>query len=115
MEQKYSHLKEGPEGLVESCNILLTLDDGSALPVHSQVLARCSPLFHGMVNDGTLSSASAEKKTIIPFSGCSREEATSFLSAIYSIRPHEHIDEASALSIARLGDKYGVKVYALCP
>ena len=110
MEENYGYLMEGSEGLFESCDILLILDDGSDLPVHSQVLARCSPLFHGMLNEGTLSSASAAKKIILPFSGCSREEATDFLSVIYSLRPHKYIDVTSALSIARLGDNYGVKV-----
>ena len=114
MEEEYCYLKEGPEGLCESCDILLSLDDGSELPVHSPVLARCSPVFHGMLAEGTLvkSKVTAESRVIVPFSECSREEATSFLSVIYSLRPHEHLDKTSALSVARLGDKYGVKVHA---
>ena len=98
--------------LLKSCDVLLSLDDnnGGYLPAHSQVLARCSPVFRGMVNEGILASASTSERVIVPFSDCTREEAISFLSIVYSLRPHEHVVEASALSVARLGDKYGVKV-----
>ena len=110
MEEDHHHLKEGPDGLHETCDILLSLDDGSTLPVHSQVLARCSPVFHGMLKEGTLSSACPAKKITLPFSGCSRQEATNFLGAIYSLRPLKEVDMACGLAIARFGDKYGVKV-----
>ena len=42
MEDELCYLKEGPEGLRETCDVVLSLDDGSQLPVHSQVIARCS-------------------------------------------------------------------------
>ena len=113
MEDKYYHLQEGPEGLHESCDLLLSLDDGSEVPVHSQVLARCSPVFHGMLKEQLLSKSSAAKKTTVPFGDCSLEVATSFLLAIYSLRPHQQLNKETALTIARLGDKYGVKVCTL--
>ena len=102
------------EDLLKTCDILLVLDDqsGSRLPAHSQVLARCSPVFRGMANEGVLTSTSTSKKVFVPFGDCTREEAISFLSVVYAVRPHEHIYEASALAVARLADKYGVKVYA---
>ena len=93
-------------------NILLILDDGSKLPVHSSVLARCSPLFMEMANEGTLSKAPAGSMVTVPFTDCSQEEATSFLSVLYSLKPHKHINETTGLSIAQIGDKCGVKVYA---
>ncbi len=100
--------------LLNSCDILLSLDDqnGSHLPVHSQVLARCSPVLREMMKKGLLTSATPSQKIIVPFGDCTREEAISFLSIVYSLRPHEYVDETSALSVARLGDKYGVKVCA---
>lgn len=110
MAQEYSYLKEGPEGLLENCDILLCLDDSSKLPVHSSVLARCSPLFNGMANEGALSKATAGSMVTVPFTDCSQEEATSFLSALYSLKPQKHINETTNLSIARLADKCGVKV-----
>ena len=102
------------EDLLETCDILLRLDDqnGSHLPVHSQVLTRCSPVFRGMAKEGLFTRASTSEKVLVPFSDCTREEAISFLSVVYAVRPHEHVKEASALSVARLSDKYGVKVYA---
>ena len=110
MEFGNTYLDEGPEYLFESCDMKLSLDDGTRMPVHSQVLARCSPVFHGMVAGGTVKTPTAEKMVTVPFGDCSRQEATKFLSAIYSLNPRKHIDEASAFSIARLGDRYGVKV-----
>ncbi len=51
----------------------------------------------------------------VPFVECSREEATKFLSVLYSLEPHMHIGEASGLSIACLGDRYGMEVRAVQP
>ena len=95
MEEEYIYLREGPEGLCQSCDILLILDDGSKLPVHSSVLARCSPLFNEMANEGTLSKAPAGSMVTVPFTDCSQEEATSFLSVLYSLKPHKHINETT--------------------
>ena len=104
------YLAAGPVDLQESCDVLLKLDDGTELPVHSHVLARCMSVFSGMVAGGPLSKASAENVVSVPFSECSAEQATRFLSAIYSFKASEYIDNESALSIARLSHKYGVEV-----
>ena len=110
MGSKQPYLAQGPQDLLNSCDILLKLDDGTELPAHSQVLARCMPVFSGMVDGGPLSNASAENIVSVPFSECSLEEASRFLSAIYFFRAYEHIDDVCALSVARLSHKYGVKV-----
>ena len=105
------YLAEGPKDLLDSCDILLKLDDGSELPAHSQILARFMSVFSGMcVAGGPLIKASAENVVSVPFSECSVEEATSFLSAIYAFRASEHLNKGSALSIARLSHKYGGEV-----
>lgn len=104
------YLATGPVDLLESCDVLLKLDDGTELPVHSQVLARCMSVFSGMVAGGPLSKASSENVVSVPFNECSAEEATRFLSAIYSFSASEYIDNRSALSIARLSHNYGVEV-----
>lgn len=104
------YLAEGPQDLLDSCDVLLKLDDGSELPVHSPVLARCMSVFSGMVAGGPLSNASATDTVSVPFSECSLEEATQLLSALYSVDPSEHITKTSALSISRLSHKYGVEV-----
>ena len=106
--QKY--LASGPLDLLNSCDVLLKLEDGTELPAHSQVLARCMPVFSGMVDGGPLSQASPANIITVPFGECSSEDAGRFLSAVYSFRAHEHIDEHSAVSVARLSHKYGVEV-----
>ncbi len=102
-----SYLGNRPQG---NCDILLKLDDGSMLPAHSQVLASL-PVFAGMLEEGLLSSDSATNDVSVPFSGCSVEEACQFLSAVYSCDAQEHINNGSALSIARLSNKYGEEVW----
>ena len=96
-----------------SCDILLKLDDGNVLPAHSQVLESL-PVFSGMVEEGLLSRGSATNDVSVPFTDCSVEEACRFLSAVYSCDAKEHITDKSALSIARLSNKYGeeVSIYA---
>ena len=111
MEGGRPYLAGGPDDLVESCDVLLKLDDGTELPVHSQVLARCMPVFSGMVAaGGPLADASAKNVISLPFSECSLEEANRFLSATYSYKASEYIDEGSAFSIAQLSHKYGWEV-----
>ena len=112
MKDEHCYLMEGPEGLRETCDVLLNLDDGTQLPVHSPVIARCSPLFHSMLAEGILINTSAASNVALAFGECSQEEAIAFLSVVYSLAPHKHIVKESAMSVARLGDKYGVKVHA---
>ena len=110
METNQRYLASGPQDLRNSCDILLKLDDGTELPAHSQVLARCMPIFSGMLDGGPLSNASATNVVSVPFGECSLEEAAQSLSAIYSFTLYEHISVKAALSIARLSHKYGVEV-----
>ena len=110
MESTYAYFAEGPKCLVNSCDILLKLDDGTKLPAHSPVLARFSPVFAGLLDGGCLSRASREHKVELPMSGCPREEVISFLSVLYSASPDKRIDQASAISTARLADKLGMQV-----
>ena len=95
MPEDHPYLTEGPKSLLNSCDILLSLDDGTELPAHSQVLARCSSIFANMLDDGPLSCASTTNKVAVPFNDCSREEASKFLSAVYSLRFDKNINEAS--------------------
>ena len=118
MEYVDCYLKEYSEVLrefYESCDFLLTLDDGSQLPVHYRIITRCSPLMQETLAKSILADPSAASTRALPFSDCSREEATDFLTVIYALNPHKHITKESALSIARLGHKYGVKVHAQWP
>ncbi len=93
MEGTQPYLAEGSVDLLESCGVLLKLDDGSELPVHSQVLARCMPVFAGMIAPGgPLSKASGENVMSVPFNNFSVSEAKPYtpfelLSSLTKDRP----------------------------
>ena len=114
MESTYDYFAEGPKCLVNSCDILLRLDDhhhdGTRLPAHSHVLARFSPVFAGLLDGGSLSGASREHQVELPVTDCSREEAIPFLSVLYSASPDKRIDQASAMSSAKLAHRFGMQV-----
>ncbi len=112
MQVDYSYLAEVPDGLLSSCDILLKLDDGGELPAHSQILARYSTVFTDMLATGG-GPLSWQRKVDVPLENCTREAAVDFLTVVYSPYPSKHINEASALPVARLADKYGMKV-CLC-
>ncbi len=113
MGSSHPYFAKGQRNPLESCDILLKLDDGTELPAHIQVLARCMPIFDDMLAGGPLAKASVTNVVRVPFSDCSLEEARHFLAAIYSIEASEYIDERSALSSARLSHKDGGEVRSL--
>lgn len=113
MEENQVYFAEVSERLVNSCDIVLKLDDGSALPAHSQIIARFSQVFADMLDGGPLAAALGSAKVDLPLSDCSKEDTLTFLSVIYSPNPRRHIEETSALSTARIAHKYGMKV-GLC-
>lgn len=104
MQGRFTYLAEGPEGLVNSCDRLLKLDDGTRLPAHSPVLARFSPVFAGMLDEGPLSGGSAKSKVDVPLSGCSLDEAM-----LYSADPNKHLI-ASPFATVKVAHKYGMQV-----
>ena len=59
---------------MKSCDIVLKLDGGASLPAHSHLLARFSPVFAGMLDEGPLSGASGKSRVDVPLSGCSQDE-----------------------------------------
>ena len=74
------------------------------------MLARFSPVFSGLLDGGSLSGASREHKVELPMSDCWRKEAVPFLYVLYSASPDKRIDQASAMSTARLADRFGMQV-----
>ena len=113
MERVHDYLTQGPDDLLELCDVLLKLDDGTELPAHKLILAQRISVFYGMVAEGPLSKATVENVVSVPFSECSLEEAEHFLAALYSPRPEKCIDSRFAAPIARLSHKYGLKVGSL--
>jgi len=112
MEENQVYFAEVSERLINSCDIVLKLDDGTALPAHSQIIARFSHVFADMLDGGPLAGALGSAKVTLPLSDCSKEDALTFLSVIYSLNPRGRIEATSAMSIAKIAHKYGMKV---CP
>ena len=73
-----AYFAEGPKSLASSCDIVLVLDNGVRLPAHSHVLARLSPVFSDMLDEGSLSRASRDSPVEVPLSECSTDEAIHF-------------------------------------
>ena len=113
MEKNQVYFAKVSERLINTCDIVRKLDDGSALPVHYQIIARFSHVFADMLDGGPLAGALGSAKVTLPLSECSKEDALTFLSIMYSPDPRGHIEETSALSIASIEHKYGMKV-GLC-
>ena len=113
---EHTYLALKPDSPPQTCDVSLKLDDGTILPVHSRVLAQYSPVFRDMFDlgdDEHPSAATAATREDLPFTDCPKEVATGFLSILYSA---PETSEASVLSkelllsIARLGDKFNMKV-----
>ncbi len=87
MGTKYTYLHGKPESFVNSCDVLLKLDDGSKLPAHSLFLASHSRVCADMLDGGPLSAASALNKIELPLTDCSKDTAISLLKVLYSYQP----------------------------
>ena len=102
------------EDLLETCDILLRLDDGNVLPAHWLYLAGKMQVFAAMVKEGLFADATPTNMVTVPFSECSMVDAKLFLLAVYSstLPQMRRIDNASVLPIARLSHKYGWQVWS---
>lgn len=110
MVEEGDYLGGTPESFAKSCDVLLKLDDGSELPVHSQVLARLSTVCADMLDDGPLSYATASKQATLPLTDCSRDLVINLLTVVYSVQPIEHINIDSCTALAGLAHKLNMKV-----
>ena len=107
---QHSYFADVPQGLANSCDTLLLLDDGTKLPAHAAVLARLSVVFSDMLDGGPLAAASRHYVVIVPISECSVDAANRLLSFIYTFDTKIRFTEASALCLANLGHKLDIKV-----
>ena len=103
-----SYFADVPQGLANSCDTLLLLDDGTKLPVHAAILARSSELFCGMLDEGPLAAASRNNMVVVPISECTEDLVKRLLSIIYTLDYQRYITESSALSLVGLGHKLKV-------
>ena len=110
--KQQSYFADVPQGLANSCDTLLLLDDGTKLPVHAAILARLSGVFSGMLDGGPLAAASQNNVVVVPIEECAKDVASRFLSIVYTGESQEHITESSAWNLADLGHKLNMKVEA---
>ena len=109
-DEQHSYFSDVPQGLANSCDTLLLLDDGTKLPAHAAILARLSGVFSGMLDEGPLAAASRSNMVVVPISECTEDVANRLLSIIYTVDTRKHITEETALSLASLGHKLNMKV-----
>ena len=113
---EHAYLALRPDSPPQACDVLLKLDDGTELPVHTRVLARHSIFFRDMLDlgeAGPLSGASATCKIEVPLTDCPREVASGCLSIIYSLPSMSQaslLSKVLLLSIARLAHKSNMEV-----
>ena len=110
MAEECDYLGDAPKSFAKSCDVLLKLDDGIELPVHSQVLARLSSVCANMLDDGPLSHATPLKKATLPLTDCSRDTVINLLKVIYAVQPDKHIKSDSCTALAGLAHKLDMKV-----
>ncbi len=93
-----------PAGLARSADVLLVLDSGEELPVHSAFLTAHSNLFCDMLS---VARKSAEKAKL-PVTDCSKDSAVALLNYIYDtgFGDREQVDKAQ--EIVHLADKLGM-------
>ena len=106
-----SYFADVPQSLANSYDTLLLLDDGTRLPAHAAILARCSVLFSDMLDGGPLGVASRNNIVVVPINECTEEVARGFLSSVYAVDIRRHITESSALSLASLGHELDFQVH----
>lgn len=110
MEEQHTYFTDVPQGLANSCDTLLLLDDGTKLPAHAAILARLSGVFSGMLDGGPLAAASHNNMVVVPIGECTGNVADRLLSIVYTGQYKQHITESSAWELASLGHKLNMKV-----
>ena len=108
--EQHSYFADAPQGLANSCDTLLLLDDGTKLPAHAAILARSSGVFSSMLDEGPLAAALRKNMVVVPISECTEDVVKRLLSIIYTSDYQKDTTESSALSLASLGHKLDMKV-----
>ena len=108
--EQHSYFADVPQGLANSCDTILLLDDGTKLPAHAAILARVSGVFSSMLDEGPLAAASRKIMVVVPIYECTQDVLKRLLSIIYTSRYQIDTTESSALSLASLGHKLDMKV-----
>ncbi len=99
----HAHFFAKPFDFRNSCDVLLVLDSGSEVPVHSGFLAAHSSVLCGIL---TLDREAALRR--LPFPGCSDEAARAFLEYLYAEDRSTVLTVEKAELVSLLAHKYGL-------
>lgn len=106
------YLEGKPESFKNSTDIILVLDSGDELPVHSAIIsAHSEPLCEILTLKQGKKAKVADGKSInrVPFPDCSQSAAVSFLQYLYTLNPAEVLTIKSAQSVVHLAHKFDLE------
>lgn len=103
---KHAYLRNSPAGCIDSADVLLILDSGDKLPVHSAFLITQSEVFQEL-----LTSTKCEGQRRLPLQECPREDAIVLLQYLHAADKGKLFssDILNAKKLASLAHKYSMK------
>lgn len=99
------YFRKAPAGVVDSADVLLILDSGEEMPVHSAFLCAHSQTFYEI-----LSASKAEGQRRLPLPSCDLKAALVFLQYLYAADTGELLktNEQSARCVAAFAHKFAM-------
>ena len=108
--EQQSYFADVPQGLANSGDTLVLLDDGTKLPAHAAILARSSGVFSGMLDGDPWLLLRTTTGLLCLSASAQKMWPTSFSRVVYTGKCRNHITESSAWDLASLGHKLNMKV-----
>ncbi len=109
MGSEHSYLLGKPGWFRKSADVLLVLDSGKELPVHSNIFSLHSEILCDMFTSTANTELKMGASCRLPFPGCSEEEANALLLHVYDPEGRSHaLSIKSAQSLSSLAHKYGL-------
>lgn len=113
----FSYLEGKPESFKSTADVILVLDCGEELPVHSSILsAHSEPLSDMLLSTRPIKRARTDSLSSVikvPFPNCSSTDADVFLRHMYSLDTAKTLSMENAKCVVPLAHKFAVKP-ALC-
>lgn len=99
-----AYLADKPAGFANSADVVLVIDSGEELPVHSPFLAARSDILNDMLSI----QRSSKERLRLPFPCCSKEEACALLKYIYVMDRSDSDVTDDAPKIMELAHRYNM-------